>query len=91
MDVKVKLFAVFQEIVGESQIIISAGDIRELIDKLTDQYDELEDKLFSDSRDKLRSGINIMVNGRSIRFLNGFDTNLKDGDTVTIFPPVAGG
>ncbi|HID27596.1 MAG TPA: molybdopterin synthase sulfur carrier subunit, partial [Methanosarcinales archaeon] len=39
----------------------------------------------------LRDYVKIMVNGRSIAFLNGINTLLQDGDVVAIFPPVAGG
>ncbi len=32
-----------------------------------------------------------LVNGRDVRFLGGLDMVLRDGDEVSIFPPVAGG
>ena len=35
--------------------------------------------------------LNILVNGRNVRFLQGQDTNLRDGDTVAFLPPVGGG
>lgn len=92
MGVKVKLFAIFQELVGKKQITISANDVKGLLEKLTTQYGELEEKFFEESGEgELRGGINIMVNGRNIRFLDGLDTSLKDDDLVTIFPPVGGG
>ncbi|RLG61544.1 molybdopterin synthase sulfur carrier subunit [Candidatus Geothermarchaeota archaeon] len=33
----------------------------------------------------------ILVNGRHIEFLGGFEAVLKDGDSISIFPPLAGG
>ncbi|MDH5419483.1 MAG: MoaD/ThiS family protein, partial [Candidatus Bathyarchaeota archaeon] len=33
----------------------------------------------------------ILINGRGIKALQGFETKLKEGDTVAIFPPVGGG
>lgn len=33
----------------------------------------------------------IMVNGRRIEFINGYNTRLRNGDTITVFPPSAGG
>lgn len=35
--------------------------------------------------------INILINGRNIRTIDGVETILKEGDIVTFFPPVAGG
>ena len=44
----------------------------------------------------LRTGLddgylNILVNGRNVRFLAGFDTELSPGDSVAFLPPVGGG
>lgn len=35
--------------------------------------------------------VNIYVNDEDVRFLGGLDTDLKDGDSVTVLPAVAGG
>ena len=47
------------------------------------------DKIFDG--DNIREYVNVLVNGRSINFLEGLKTELSDGDEVAIFPPVAGG
>ena len=39
----------------------------------------------------LKPGIKIIINGRDIDYLNGLDTQLKDGDVMVIIPPIAGG
>lgn len=39
----------------------------------------------------LKPGIKIIINGRDIDYLNGLDTQLKDGDVIVIIPPIAGG
>ncbi len=46
--------------------------------------------------EKLRDGmaagyLNVLVNGRNVRFLQGDDTVLQDHDTVAFLPPVGGG
>jgi MoaD family protein len=64
--------------------------IRSLLAVLTGRYGGLSDLLFS-APDTLRDLVNILKNGRNIQFLSGLDTPLDDGDTIALFPPVAGG
>ena len=92
MSITVKLFANFRELVGQRQVVMSAEDVSSLLDKLTSDFQRLEDELFEPgSKKKLRSTVNILVNGRGIDLLQGMKTPLKDGDVVAIFPPVSGG
>ncbi|MCK5245993.1 MoaD/ThiS family protein [Candidatus Bipolaricaulota bacterium] len=35
--------------------------------------------------------LSILINGRNVRFLQGQDTGLHDGDTVAFLPPMGGG
>jgi len=44
-----------------------------------------------DEKGNVRKYIQILINGRGINVLQGFETKLKEGDTVAIFPPVGGG
>ena len=39
----------------------------------------------------LRRFVNVYLNDEDVRFLDGLDTPVKDGDTVTVLPAVAGG
>ncbi|MEV1020830.1 MoaD/ThiS family protein [Streptomyces sp. NPDC050264] len=41
--------------------------------------------------DKLRRFVNVYLNDEDVRFLDGIETKLSDGDNVTILPAVAGG
>ncbi|MBC7120146.1 MAG: MoaD family protein [Candidatus Methanosuratus sp.] len=40
---------------------------------------------------RLKDLVKVLVNGRDIRGISGLYTELKEGDVVSFFPPVAGG
>lgn len=92
MKVKVIFFAPFRELFNTSESEVElrgAPNVQELLDILCDS-DERREKIFDDSG-KLRPYLTILINGQFIRTLNGVQTELKEGDEVAIFPPVAGG
>ncbi|MGX2996980.1 MoaD/ThiS family protein [Streptomyces sp. JNUCC 64] len=41
--------------------------------------------------DQLRRFVNVYLNDEDVRFLDGINTKLADGDNITILPAVAGG
>jgi molybdopterin synthase sulfur carrier subunit len=65
------------------------GTIAELIDDLDTRYGGLRDRLEDESG--LRRFVNVYLNDEDVRFLGGLETPVKDGDTVTVLPAVAGG
>jgi sulfur-carrier protein len=66
-----------------------ATTVGEVLDGLYDRYDGLRDRIAVDG--DLRRFVNVYVGGEDIRFLDGLDTAVEDGDEVTILPAVAGG
>lgn len=68
----------------------SAVNVRGTLDTLTAQYPTISERLF-DGQGQVKSHINIFLNNEDIRFLNGLETNVKDGDTVVLLPALAGG
>ncbi len=61
-----------------------------LLDLLEEYGEELKDELF-DELGKIRSFYRIIVNGRNINLLDGFQTKLKDDDMFVLMPAIAGG
>lgn len=89
--VKVRIPTPLQKhIENKKEVYIEGKTVKEILKKLTDDYPSLKERIY-DEEGKLRRFINIYVNDEDIRFLNGEDTELKDGDTVSIIPAIAGG
>jgi molybdopterin synthase sulfur carrier subunit len=90
--VTVKFFATVREAVGIRSAEMEAQDIRELIDKLRHQFGRRFVNAVIDSESgELKRFYSCMVNGKRIELLNGYDTELMDGDAVALFPPIGGG
>jgi molybdopterin synthase sulfur carrier subunit len=74
---------------GEAAAEVAGSTVGQVLDALYERYDELRDRIAEDGG--LRRFVNVYVGGEDIRFLDGLDTEVSDGDEVTILPAVAGG
>ena len=69
---------------------LGGATVGELLGALTSQYQDLRRHLYNDEG-KLRSFVNVYVNDEDIRYLSKDSTPVKEGDTVSIVPSIAGG
>ncbi|WP_251329262.1 ubiquitin-like small modifier protein 1 [Haloplanus pelagicus] len=93
MDLELRFFATFREAVGQKTLEREFEDgatVGEVLLTLESAYDGLEGKLIDDQGD-LQPNLNILKNGREVLHMEGTETVLEDGDTLSVFPPVAGG
>jgi MoaD family protein len=75
---------------GEAETTVEdAATVGEVLDGLYERYDGLRERIAEDG--DLRRFVNVYVGGEDIRFLDGLETAVEDGDEVTILPAVAGG
>ncbi|WON74119.1 MoaD family protein [Nitrosospira sp. Is2] len=74
---------------NQKRIEISGVNVLEVIDQIEHQYPGVKERLITDGT--AHSFINIYVNDDDIRFGKGLSTELRDGDSLTILPAVAGG
>ena len=74
----------------KDEVNISAANIGQLIDEMESQFPGIKSRLCDESGN-VRRFINLYVNNEDIRFLNGKETALKEGDIVSIIPAIAGG
>ena len=68
----------------------SATTVAEALNHLTSEFGDLKKHLFTEEG-KLRSFVNVYLNGEDIRYLGQENTPTKDGDTISIVPSIAGG
>ena len=61
----------------------------ELLGDLDSRHSGLRERLVDDAG--LRRFVNVYLNDEDVRFLGGLEAPVKDGDTVTVLPAVAGG
>ena len=92
MELELRTFANFRDMIGQKTLrreydgdAVSAGDV---LHGIQEEYPDME--LFDDDG-SLQEFVTVMKNGREITFIDGLETELEDGDTMSVFPPVAGG
>ena len=90
MAVSVKIPAQLRAVTGgEGELEVEGGTVGEALDAVFEQHADLRERITEDGG--LRRFVNVYVSGEDIRFRDGLDTEVNDGDEVTILPAVAGG
>jgi len=75
---------------GADEVSVTAGNVGEMIESLESAHPGLKERL-CDETGEIRRFVNIYVNDEDVRFLKGRETELADGDEVSIVPAIAGG
>lgn len=75
---------------GQGEVQCEGSNVGELLKDLEKRYPGIQERI-CDEQGKLRRFVNIFVNEEDIRFLQGDQTAIKDGDDVSIIPAIAGG
>ena len=91
MAVSVKIPTPLRRLTDQQSTVSAEGaDVASMIDSLDGSFSGIKARL-CDETGELRHFVNIYVNGEDIRYLDGIDTSLSNGDEVSIVPAVAGG
>jgi sulfur-carrier protein len=75
---------------GAGSVSVDGATVGEVLASLFDRHGELRDRL-SDGNGGVRRFVNVYVDGEDIRFGDGLQTPVADGQEVQILPAVAGG
>lgn len=94
MALTIKFVGALRHLSGKTQFTVNFQDgisIKELVIKINQEFPKLK-RTFSDQElNDSRSNSLILVNGREISVLNGYETKLSDGDEIVFVPVVHGG
>ncbi len=82
--------ALRQYTANNASMSLEADTVGNLLHGLIELHPDLGQHLFEE-QGKLRSFVNVYVGDEDIRYLDGLDTPLKDGELVSIIPAIAGG
>jgi MoaD family protein len=90
MAIEVRIPTILRTYTGGAKAVEGSGaTLDELLDNLDKAHGGLRERLVDG--EKLRRFVNVYLNDEDVRFLGGLETPVKDGDTVTVLPAVAGG
>ena len=91
MAIEVRVPTILRSYTGGSKVVEGSGEpLTALIDDLDAKHNGLKGRLIT-PEGGLHRFVNIYVNDEDVRYLNGLETPLTDGDVVSILPAVAGG
>ncbi len=85
MPVKMRFPASLSHLTGGQRLIEgNAGKIKECLDELELRFPGIKEAISN-------GHINVYVNGDNIKYLQGLETFLREGDEVNFIPALAGG
>jgi molybdopterin synthase sulfur carrier subunit len=91
MELTMRFFANYRDAVGQKTLVREYEDVATVGDALRElvaEYPEVD--LFA-ADGSLREYVTVMRNGRDVAHVDGLETELEGDDTLSVFPPVAGG
>ncbi|MCX6091356.1 MAG: MoaD/ThiS family protein [Candidatus Bipolaricaulota bacterium] len=89
--VTIRVFGGLREHVGRAPLLVPASEVP-TVASLLSRLDADQPRLAEALRSGLRDGyLNILVNGRNVRFLAAGETPLAGADAVAFLPPIGGG
>jgi molybdopterin synthase sulfur carrier subunit len=91
MTVKIRIPAQLRNLTdGLGEVEVDGASVGEALASLTTKHPAMQERLFDESG-KLRRFVNVFLGDEDVRFLDGLDTKLQGGETLSVVPAVAGG
>ena len=91
MAISVRIPTPLRGLTNDQEVVSADGaTVKEVIDNLHSQYPGLQERICDDNGE-LRRFVNFYLNDEDIRFKDGPNTTVADGDELSIIPAIAGG
>ena len=91
MAIEIRIPTILRNYTGGAKSVEASGaTLAALVDNLDAQHPGIKARLVTEAG-ALHRFVNVYVNDEDVRFTGALDTEVKDGDSVTILPAVAGG
>ena len=96
MAVNVKFFANVRQLMGKDELTLELDPsknytVRDILQEIATSEDKELSTMLVTVQGGSRGAVRVIVNGREIHHLDGIETRVQDGDSITIFPLLAGG
>ena len=94
MPLTIKFIGALRHLSGKTQFTITFQEditIKELVNEISQELPALKHTFSDQQLNDSRSNSLVLINGREISVLNGYETKLKDGDEIVFVPVVHGG
>ncbi|MDI3389914.1 MoaD/ThiS family protein [Streptomyces sp. B-S-A8] len=93
MAIEVRIPTILRQYTDGAKAVEGNGDtLAALFTDLESRHSGIQDRLVDQAAGgELRRFVNVYLNDEDVRFLDGINTKLADGDSITILPAVAGG
>jgi molybdopterin synthase sulfur carrier subunit len=75
---------------GADEVSAQGNNVKAIVEDLEKHFPGIKERI-CDETGKVRRFVNVYVNGDDIRFQQNLETNLKEGDSISIVPAIAGG
>lgn len=90
MAITVRIPTPLRTLTGGAESVVASGPtVRDLIDDLEAKHPGMKDRLMDEKG--VRRFVNLYLGDEDIRFLDGLETEVRDGEELSIVPAIAGG
>ncbi len=91
MPVNVRIPTPLRKLTNNEEVVeVQPGTVGGAITELQTKFPGIQERLVGEDGE-VRRFVNVYVNEEDIRFLQGRETPLNDGDEISIIPAIAGG
>ena len=94
MALTIKFVGALRHLSGKTQLTLNfqeGASIKDVVDNISQEFPQLKHTFCDSDLNDARSNSLILVNGREISILNGYQTKVSDGDEIVFVPVVHGG